>query len=564
MLKEIYIENLAVIEKVNVGFCGGFNVFTGETGAGKSILISAVKAILGERVSKDAVRNGAEKAQITAIFTDISERSMQKLKEYGFASAEEAESLRGEALLLSREIGADGKSFARINNKPATAAALREIAAELIDIHGQHDSHTLTDNSRRRELLDNFGGLTKSGGILEEYAAVFKDFSELSRKIKKLQTDEGLKEEKTALLKERLDDVNSYKLIRGEENETAEKLLALRNAKEIKQNLAIARASLSGDSDNSGAVDLIGQCKACLLQIADFLPKLSENSELIKRLESAEIELDDIRGEIASLNSDGFDPEQTAKLEERMGDLLHLKRKYKLETDELITESEKWRDQLAELEYSEDMTEKLVAERKELGDKLKRLAGEITARRKKAADELASKITEELIFLDMPNLRLFFDITQEKVTVTGMDGVEIMISVNKGEEPKAIGKIASGGELSRIMLAIKAVLAESDSIPTMIFDEIDTGISGRAAQKVGAKLSGIAQKRQVLCVTHLASIAAKADKHLLIEKTDDQNRTYTNVTELDFDGRKQELARIISGDGQLIMDNGQLTIKLDF
>jgi DNA repair protein RecN (Recombination protein N) len=519
MLKELYIENLAVIEQAAVGFSGGFSVFTGETGAGKSILIGAVKAILGGRVSKDLVRSGAEKAVVTALFE-----------------------AHGEEKLLTREISASGTSVARINGKTVTAADLKEAAAELIDIHGQHDSRTLTDNVLQRELLDNFGRLTDD---LEEYAVAFKSFSELSRRIKKLQADENIKTEKSALLKDKIDDVNAYKLTVGEEEEVAQKLAAARNSKAVKQNLTTARSCLSGSSETLGAADLLGQCRISLQEIAEFLPG---SGELLARLESAAIELDDIRGDIFAWEDEGFDAEQVTRLEERMSDLLRLKRKYKLGIDELIAEHEKWRDELAELEYSEDMTEKLLAERKSAGDNLKMLAGEITEKRKKAAAELAAKITDELIYLDMPNVRLFFEIRQEKVTISGMDSVEIMISVNKGEEPKPLARIASGGELSRIMLAIKAVLGKMSSVPTMIFDEIDAGISGRAAQKVGAKLAAISEKRQVLCVTHLASIAAKADKHLLIEKTSDEKRTYTKVSELSLDERKRELARIISGD----------------
>jgi DNA repair protein RecN (Recombination protein N) len=400
----------------------------------------------------------------------------------------------------------------------------------------------LTDSTKQRELLDNFGRLSAN---LNEYGDVFKEFSELSRRLRKLQADDASKEEKTALLKEKLDDVNSYKLTEGEEDEVAKKLAAARNAKTIKQSLNTARSCLSGSSEVLGVSDLLGQCRACVAEVAEFLP---DCNELLKRLKSAEIELDDIRGEVAALDSGDFDPEQTARLEERMSDLLRLKRKYKLGIDELITESEKWRDEIAELEYSGDMAEKLAAERKIAGDNLKRLAEKITEKRTAAANSLAARITEELIYLDMPNVRLFFALRQEKVTISGMDGVEIMISVNKGEEPKPLAKIASGGELSRIMLAIKAVLAESDLIPTLIFDEIDTGISGRAAQKVGAKLAEIAERRQVLCVTHLASIAAKAEKHLLIEKTSDEARTYTHVRTLEKDQRNSELKRIISGD----------------
>jgi DNA repair protein RecN (Recombination protein N) len=381
--------------------------------------------------------------------------------------------------------------------------------------------------------------------LLEEYAVVFREFSELSRRIKKLQADESMKADKTALLKEKIEDVNAYKLTAGEEAKVTEKLTAARNSKAIRQGLGNVRACLSADS--------VREARASLKEIAQFLP---DGEEILKRVESLEIELDDVRRDIFAWEDQDYDDKQVSKLEERMSDLLRLKRKYKLGIDELIGEHEAWRDELAELEYSEDMTEKLLTERKNIGDNLKKLAGEITAKRKAAADELAARITDELTELNMPSVRLFFDIRQEKVTVSGMDGVEIMISVNKGEEPKPLAKIASGGELSRIMLAIKAVLGETSSTPTMIFDEIDTGISGRAAQKVGAKLAAIAEKRQVLCVTHLASIAAKADRHLLIEKTSDDTRTFTHVRELDSEQRKQELTRIVSGDEE------ELTIKI--
>ncbi|MCL2019316.1 MAG: DNA repair protein RecN [Oscillospiraceae bacterium] len=555
MLKELYIENLAVIEETSVKFGQGFNVFTGETGAGKSILIGAVKAILGGRASKDLVRSGAAKAQISAVFTDINEKTVCVLSEYGFGSDFNDETLPN-MLILSREIFSDGKSTARINNKPATVTALRDVAAELIDIHGQHDSYTLTDTVRQRELLDNFGKLTDD---LEEYANCFRGFSELSKRIKKLQTDENMKAERIALLKEKADDVNSYRLKHGEEAETADRLLKLRNGAEIVQNTIEAQTCLSGDGGAlPGAVDLINRCRIRITEIAEFLPN---GGELSKRLEIAEIELKDLKSEISALSTDDFDPAQIARLEERMSEILHLKRKYKLDTDELIEQAKKWQDELEELEHSEGLTEKLVAERKKQGDNLKRLAEKITEKRKKAAAELAARIKEELFFLNMPGVEIFFELWQDKITVTGMDNVEIMISPNRGEEPKPLAKIASGGELSRIMLALKAVLAESDGTPTMIFDEIDTGISGTAAQKVALKLAEIAKRRQVLCVTHLASIAAKADKHLLIEKTDDGNRTYTKVTELDLEGRKKELKKIVLGD-DMTSDSLQLTIGI--
>ena len=520
MLKELYIENLAVISECRVSFSAGFNVFTGETGAGKSILVGGIRAIMGERVSKDAVRAGADKATVTALF----------------------DTTDGDELLLVREISSTGSSVARINGKTVTAADLREAASGLIDIHGQHDSRMLTDNTRQLELLDSYGG-AELMSLRSIYAGEFGKFSELSRRLKRMQADEGMKEEKAALLRAKWDDVNQYKLTRGEEAEVAAKLNASRNAEEIKRELGRARESL--------ATDGLREVCAGLKNILLHLPACDE---LQKRIDSAIIELDDIRGELGALDSDGYDRAGIRRLEERMSDFMHLKRKYKLGIDELITASDKWRDELAELEYSGDMTEKLSAERKHAGDNLKKSAEELTQKREKFAAELAARIKDELVNLDMPNVRLFFALKQEKVTVTGMDGAEIMISVNRGEEPKALAKIASGGELSRIMLALKAVIAETDSLPTLIFDEIDSGISGRAAQKVGVKMADIADKRQILCVTHLASIAAKADKHLLIEKSDDGVRTYTQVRELGMEDRKRELARIVTGEDELSVE----------
>lgn len=551
MLKELYIENLAVIEKANISFCGKLNVFTGETGAGKSILIGGINAVLGERVYKDIVRSGADKAVVSVLFDKIPEKTSNILKEYGFAGEDDNE------LLLSREISADGKSTARVNGKTATAAVLKEIASELIDIHGQHDNRILMSTEHQREILDSYGRLEKK---LSEYAESFKNFSTISKKIKKLESESQYKNAKLEILNEKINDIKSYNLIKGEEETISAELNALRNSAVLEQTLNRVYSAFSGDDDINGIANLLQSAEKDLSEISGFLP---ECKNLVERISGLIIEADDIRSELSPLIPDENDTARLPSLEERMSDILKLKRKYDMDIDELIEEYENWQNEFAELQYSDNEAEKLLQEKKRLGDKVRSLANELTLLRKEAAEKLVKQITDELVYLDMPDIKLVFDIRQDKVTITGMDSVNILISVNKGEEPKPINKIASGGELSRIMLAIKSVLAENDDIPTMIFDEIDTGISGRAAHKVGVKLSEIAEKRQVLCVTHLAQIAAMADAHLMIEKDSDGERTYTTVGTLNYEERKKELARIISGnpDNEISLRNAEELLK---
>lgn len=543
MLKELYIENLAIIENITISFCENLNVFTGETGAGKSILIGGINAILGERVYKDVVRAGSDYALVNALFGDISDKVKHMLSQFGYGGEKD----QADEILLSREINADGKSIARINGRTTTAAVMKEIASELIDIHGQHDSRMLMNGDSQREILDNYGGL---GDKLAEYAECFKNFSLISRKIKKLQTETQLREAKQEILREKIESVKSFKLKKGEETEVTAELNSLRNAETLERTLNRVYSYFSGDDEAKGAIGLLQNAENDLNGLVEFLPQCRIFSE---RISGLIIELDDIKSELLPLIPDTYDSARLPLLEERMSDMQKLKRKFSLEIDELIDEFETWQDELADLEYSDNETEKLLIQKKQLGDRVKGLANELTSLRKSAAEKLVKQITNELVYLDMPDVRLEFGITQEKVTISGMDSVNILISVNRGEEPKPISKIASGGELSRIMLAIKSVLAENDNMPTMIFDEIDTGISGRAAHKVGVKLSGISKKRQVLCVTHLAQIAAMADYHLLIEKRSDEARTFTSVLNLDFEGKKKELARIISGDSENAM-----------
>lgn len=536
MLRELSIENLAVIEKASIAFDDKLNVFTGETGAGKSILIGGINAILGGRVSKDIVRAGADKAVVTGLFDDLPQTVIDKLSENGFNAEDE--------LLLQRDIHSDGKSTARINGRATTVAILRDIASELIDIHGQHDNRLLMDSDNQREILDNYG---RNGELLREYGVAFKEFSALSRKIKEVSRKKTESLEKAELLRERLEELDRYNFSADEEETIKQKLEQLRNAEYISENLYNAQTAISGDDDTDGAYSLLEHCRDSVLSLSNTIPELEKLSE---RISDMLIDLEDIREEIVQRIPD--DDEDTAGMlsvyEERLSVILRLRRKYGAELPEILENSEKWRTELYEIDNGDDIIEELTEKKKEAGEKVKQLAAELTKSRKKAADELAKRISAELTFLDMPDIRLVFDISQDKVTLSGMDKVEILISVNKGEELKPMSKIASGGELSRIMLAIKNVLADTDKLHTMIFDEIDTGISGRAATKVGIKLHEAAKNRQILCVTHLAQIAAMADTQLLIKKTSDDKRTYTAVTKLDFDGRKKEIARIISGD----------------
>lgn len=536
MLRELSIENLAVIEKASIAFDDKMNVFTGETGAGKSILIGGINAILGGRVSKDIVRAGTEKAVVTGLFDDLPESVKAKLSDNGFAVDDE--------LLLQRDIHADGKSTARINGRATTVAILRDIASELIDIHGQHDNRLLMDGDNQREILDSYG---KNSGLLSEYATAFKEFSALSRKIKEVSRKKTESLEKAELLRERLEELDRYNFSADEEETVKQKIEELRNAEYISENLYNAQTAISGDDDTDGAYSMLEHCKNSVSSLSDTIPELDK---LAERISDMLVELEDIREEIVQRIPD--EDEDTAGmlgvLEERLSVILRLQRKYGTDLAQILENSEKWRNELYEIDNGDDIIEELTEKKKEAGEKVKRLATELTSRRKKAADDLAKQISAELTFLDMPDIRLVFDISQDKVTLSGMDKVEMLISVNKGEDLKPMSKIASGGELSRIMLAVKNVLAETDKLHTMIFDEIDTGISGRAAAKVGLKLHEAAENRQILCVTHLAQIAAMADTQLLIKKTSDEKRTYTGITKLDFEGRKREIARIISGD----------------
>lgn len=532
MLRELSIENLAVIENARASFCGGFNVFTGETGAGKSVLIGGVNAILGQRAARDVVRAGAEKAVITALFDELSDEVRQKIEELGFSAEDE--------LVLSREIFADGKSAARINGRTATASMLREIGELLVDIHGQHDNRILMSNDNQRDILDSYAGISEK---IEAYRERFREFSRVSRELKKLSEEAEIRSLKIERLTATVADLQPLELEKGEAEQLEKELKSARASAKNAELLGSAYGCLTAE-EGAAVLELLKIAEEKLAKVEDG----GKAEELRARIISAAGELSDVADELFNLSDEAAE-EREARLSERVSAIKTAARKYNLDADELVDYLEKCENELRELSGADDKTEELNAKKHSLAEEIKKSAGEISELRKDAAERLSESIQKELAFLDMPNVRIFFELKPEKITINGMDSVELMISANLGEEPKPLNKIASGGELSRIMLAVKCVLAGNDGVPTMIFDEIDSGISGRAAQKVGIKLRELSGKRQVMCITHLAQIAAKADNHLVLEKNTENGRTFTQISQPDFGGRVREIARIIDGSG---------------
>lgn len=532
MLRELSIENLAVIENARASFCGGFNVFTGETGAGKSVLIGGVNAILGQRAARDVVRAGAEKAVITALFDELSDEVRKKIEELGFSAEDE--------LVLSREIFADGKSAARINGRTATASMLREIGELLVDIHGQHDNRILMSNDNQRDILDSYAGISEK---IEAYRERFREFSRVSRELKKLSEEAEIRSLKIERLTATVADLQPLELEKGEAEQLEKELKSARASAKNAELLGSAYGCLTAE-EGAAVLELLKIAEEKLAKVEDG----GKAEELRARIISAAGELSDVADELFNLSDEAAE-EREARLSERVSAIKTAARKYNLDSDELVDYLEKCENELRELSGADDISEELNAKKHALAEEIKKSASEISELRKSAAKRLSEQIQKELAFLDMPNVRIFFELKPEKITINGMDSVELMISANLGEEPKPLNKIASGGELSRIMLAVKCVLAGNDGVPTMIFDEIDSGISGRAAQKVGIKLRELSGKRQVMCITHLAQIAAKADNHLVLEKNTENGRTFTQISQPDFGGRVREIARIIDGSG---------------
>ena len=532
MLKEIFIENLAVIKQAVIPFSDGLNIFTGETGAGKSILINGINAVLGQRSTKDIVRSGCNKAVVTALFTDIAANVKEKLDEFGV-------SYEDDEISITREINADGGSVARINGRTTSVSVLKELGSLLINIHGQHDNQILMDSEKHIKILDSFGG---DDTLLTEYKESFKQLQQTARKLKELKKRETEKAERSRSLNEIIEEMRELELEEGEDEALEKEYETAQNAEQIISSLNMCVQLLSGEESAS---DLILKAESELEDLSDSSPY----SELYERLSAAEIEISDIADELTAITDKiELDGQRVEYLRQRISKINHLKRKYMCDCSQLIDMYNNALEETGSLESSSDEIKKLNEEKEDLLKVVTERAKTLSKFREETARKFVSRVTEELTFLNMPNVILDVKHEKGKLTVNGMDTMEFLISANKGEEPKPISRIASGGELSRIMLALKSVIADKDSIPTMIFDEIDTGVSGKAAQKIGIKLKSIGKVRQVICVTHLSQIAVMADNHLMIEKKTDNERTETSVYQLDFKGRTAEIARIMGGE----------------
>lgn len=551
MLSELYIENLAVIEKATIDFSDKLNVFTGETGAGKSILINGINAILGQRVTKDIVRTGTDKAVISALFTDIGDNVLQVLDELGI-SAEDGQ------LFLTREIRSDGGSVARVNSRAVNVSVLKAIGETLVTIHGQHDNQILMAPERHIEILDSYA---ESEALIEDYHSSFRELQTIAKKINKIKTEQSKKEFRMAELADIVEEINALNIHEGEDKEIEAELNISKNAVTISEALYMAKQLLSGDDDTDGAVEMTQRASKSVEGYTDIM---TEISPIYDRLSSAAIEMEDISEEIGSLlDSLDIDPKRYDYLNQRSDELRRIMKKYGPELDDVLTTLENSQNELDELSGAEQSLDELNKEKERLLAEVSKKAKALSDHRKKAGERFVSQVTEELEFLNMPKVKLVIQQKTGKLTINGMDSIEFLISANLGEEPKPIAKIASGGELSRIMLALKNVIAEKDSIGTLIFDEIDTGVSGRAAQKIGIKLKQISRLRQVLCVTHLAQMAVMADNHLLIEKNIQDDRTVTTVRTLDHEQRKYEIARIMGGENitELMLENAEQYLK---
>lgn len=546
MLKELYIENLAVIEKAIIPFSDNFNVFTGETGAGKSILINGINAVLGQRTTKDIVRTGCKKAVITALFTNLDCEVTARLDELGISHD-------NNEITVTREISSDGGSVARINFKTASVSVLREIGELLVTIHGQHDNQILLAPEKHINVLDSFG---ETEEMIADYKNDFKKLQSLAKKLENFKKQKIEKRDRIIVLKTRIADLKEADITAEQYAELENEYRQIQNIDRIVKSLQTVRYILNDESEEN-TLDMLSKCEDELSGISEYS---SEISALYDRLSAAKIEIQDISDELSGI-ADGLDIDQERfdYVISKYNSLNSLQRKYNCEYKELLEMYNESVRELSETEYSDEDIQKIIGEKDAVLHQVTDKAKKISAHRKKTAEIFIRKVTEELRFLDMPNVILDVKHETGKLTINGMDTIEFLISANKGETPKPISKIASGGELSRIMLALKSVIADKDSIPTMIFDEIDTGVSGRAAQKIGIKIRHISKNRQVLCVTHLSQLAVMADNHLLIEKNTVGDKTVTSVTELDFSGRVNEIARIMGGENpsELILKSAE-------
>ena len=535
MLSSLQIENVAVIQKAEVHFEPGLNVLTGETGAGKSILIDSINAILGNRTSKDLVRTGAAKAVIRAAFEQVPPAVLDKLEQSGYE--------RSEALLLSREITAEGKSSCRINGMPATAAVLRELCGGLININGQHDSVGLLNPAHHLGILDDYA---QNRTVFQEYYALYRELVRVKRELDALITDEAEKQRKIDLLQYQVQEIEDAGLTAGEEQTLENRRKVLSNASAIRDRLAQSYALLSGSDDAAGAVDLLGESSNAVDAAAQLDPALTAAAgQLLDLYYNAKDVAADLIGRLDTYDTNDAELDE---VEQRLDLLYRLKRKYGSTVEDVIAFGQKAREELDNIQHSQQRYDALQAEKLRLYTKAREKAEALTQTRLKAFEELNTRISGTLDFLNMPGVRMTLRHTRGPLASHGQDSVEFYISTNPGEAPKPLAKIASGGELSRITLAIKNAMADKDAVPTVIYDEIDSGVSGKAAGRIGEVLRQSAQGHQILCITHTAQIAALADCHLLIQKNVSNERTYTEIHPLDENGRVEALARLISGD----------------
>lgn len=535
MLSVLKIENIAIIESAEIEFSRGFNVLSGETGAGKSIILDSINAVLGFRTSRELIRTGATQAQVTALFSSVSKSVEDKLEELSIPLSSD------KTLLVSRVISAD-KNICKVNNTLTNVSALREIGTELISIHGQQDNRELLNNETHISYIDSMANLTE---LVGEYRAIYDELLSLKAQIKKLSGNKEEKARRIDILSYQIDELEKAEINPGEWENLKNRRTELQNFERIQESLSASYDALAGGDSYKGAVEMVSGAFRELSSVGKFS---TDAEKLSEKLGDLYYELSDIADSIRdSISSDGYNPLELEEIGNRLDLLYKLSKKYGETEEEMLYFLENAKKELSEISLSDEVLDKLKIEYSEKLSVANDLAKKLSERRKEEAQIFCEKVCDELRFLDMPNVEFLVDFKETELCENGIDSVEFLISANVGEIPKPIAKIASGGELSRIMLALKTVLADKDKISTMIFDEIDTGVSGRAALKVASKLKDASKGKQVLCVTHLAQLMAYADSHYLIEKAVRDGKTYTGVTLLELEGRKKEIARITSG-----------------
>ena len=534
MLSNLQIENIAVIKSASIDFENGFNVMTGETGAGKSIVIDSLNAILGERTSRELIRSGADSASVCAEFQNVGDNVKNELEKLGIE--------KDDTLIVSRKLTPDGKNVCRINGMPATVSMLKALGVQLVDIHGQLDNQSLLSPETHCSFIDKLAG---SGRELNEFKELYSLYIKKENELKSLNTDVNEKNRRLDILNYQIEEIQKADIRPGEKDELTEKLGFLRNAEKVLDLLHAAYAALNGDGEMPGAADIAADAASKLLSAADYS---SDFAETANGVNDAAMNLsaytEELRDKIYSLD---YDPNETERAEERLDVIYRLSQKYGDSEEDILAYLENAEKERDALSFSDERAEQLRAETEKAYNEALAAAKKLSEIRIEAGKKFSADVERELAFLDMPSVKFIVNDSVGELYENGIDNIEFLLSANAGEEPKPLSKIASGGELSRIMLAIKCVLSELDDIDTLIFDEIDSGVSGRAALKIAAKMKELSKTHQVICVTHLAQIAAFADEHKLISKEEKDGRTYTCIASLDYNGRKYELARIMGG-----------------